>query len=121
MKKLIQLICMSMVAAGLAFGADVSGKWKGTFLDAPGLPVQTYVLQSEGSKLTGVAGTLAGEIPISDGKLDGDTITFVVIMKMGDEVVNVTHTGRITDGELMLLDVAFGNNKPNRMTLKREK
>lgn len=59
------------------FGADVSGTWTG---QAPGrggnVVTQTYTFKVEGTKLTGTVAGPAGELPIMDGKVEADRISF---------------------------------------------
>jgi len=68
------VLAVSALAVGIAFAADVSGTWTASF----GTQTYTYELHVQGNALTGkTKGNLTGENPISDGKVDGNKISFV--------------------------------------------
>jgi hypothetical protein len=72
------VFAVSTVVAGIAFAADVSGTWTASFETQVGTQTYTYELHVQGNALTGkTKGNLTGENPISDGKVDGDKISFV--------------------------------------------
>lgn len=61
-----------------AAAADVSGKWTGTLTPEEGDPSQgTLILKQTGDTVTGTGGPADGEqMAISNGKIDGDRVTF---------------------------------------------
>lgn len=63
-----------------AFAADFSGKWKAQFDTQWGVQNYTYNFQVDGGKLTGKAVSDRGETNISEGKIDGDNISFVEVL-----------------------------------------
>ncbi|HEX7236111.1 MAG TPA: hypothetical protein VF405_04055, partial [Gammaproteobacteria bacterium] len=66
------------VVAGLAYAADVSGTWTASFDTQVGKQEYTYTLKVEGSTVSGTAkSNLSGDSPLSDGKVDGNQISFV--------------------------------------------
>jgi hypothetical protein len=89
-------IPMRMLAATLpgllvlaaAHAADVTGQWRAEFDTQIGLQKYLYTLQLEGHKLTGKANAEIGdqkrEVELKEGKLAGDTVTFVEILKFQD-------------------------------------
>src|ERR1700687_3568829 len=89
-KKLLFVMTILLVASFALMAADVSGKW--TFEQPgrggnPGRPV-TITLKADGSTLTGTipgggrGGAPADPIAISDGKIDGNNISFTVKREM---------------------------------------
>jgi hypothetical protein len=80
--------------------ADPSGRWAATFMTDVGEQSYTYEFIVKGTTLTGTAkGSLTGESKISDGKIDGDMITFVEnAMYMGMPVV-FTYTCKMTSAD----------------------
>jgi hypothetical protein len=120
MIRLVRWIALSVVAMGLAFGADVSGKWKGS-IETPNGPLeQTFTFKVDGANLTGGVSSQFGENPISEGKVDGDNISFIVVFKFEANEFRIAHKGKLT-GEELKLDVSFGDNGGAQMTLKRDK
>jgi hypothetical protein len=74
-----------------AFGADVSGKWNGSFkMERDGekrsIPAQMDLTQ-DGTKLTGTVGPEAETpLPIKGGKIEGSAIRFEVQTQNGDTI-----------------------------------
>ncbi len=82
--------------AAAMFGADANGTWKGVLETNNGTLEVEYQFKAEDGKLTGTASSQMGSITISDGKVDGDTITFVIAT--GE--YTVPHKGVITGDEM---------------------
>ena len=72
------VLAASTIVAGIAFAADVGGTWTASFDTQVGTQTYTYELHVQGNALTGkTKGSLTGENAISDGKVDGNKISFV--------------------------------------------
>jgi hypothetical protein len=110
MKSRIMLVLavVLMLSAAFVWAANVNGKWES---ERPGMgggePMKTtYVFKAEGSKLTGTVtspGFMGGEPTVSeitDGKIEGDNITFVVTRKMGEMEMKSTYKGVVTGDEI---------------------
>lgn len=80
-----------------ASAADVTGKWTA---QAPGRGGQsqeiTFNLKADGNNLTGTMTTARGDAPISEGKINGDEISFVVTFKMRDNEFKILHKGKVS-------------------------
>ncbi len=74
--KLIRLLLLFVLA--LPAFADPSGDWKTSFEGPDGTLEFIFRLKTEGAKLTGAVIGPFGEFPISNGKADGDNLTFTV-------------------------------------------
>ncbi len=83
--------------------ADVAGVWKAEFNTAVGIQKYVYTLHVDGNKITGQAvGELMGEKhenPITDGKIEGSTITFIETANFGDEI-RVEYTGVLAGDQI---------------------
>jgi hypothetical protein len=116
---LIAALC-AVLAAGLALAADVSGKWSakvpgrdGTMRDV------TFTLKADGAKLTGTTTGRGGDqIPIADGKVEGDTISFTTKVQYGDNPVTLKYTGTIAGDEIKFKREG-GQGQPREFTAKR--
>jgi hypothetical protein len=102
-KKLLFVMTILLVASFALLAADVSGKW--TFEQPgrggnPGRPV-TITLKVDGSTLTG---TMPGGDPIaiSDGKVDGNAISFIVKREMNGNTMITKYEGVVSGDELKL-------------------
>ena len=120
-KRLILLSAALLVAlyASSAFAADVTGKWTAEDKDPDGNPSTiTYVFKREGTQLTGTVAIPAETANISNGKVDGDKVSFVAVFSFGA----ITHTGTVQRDEITLTvksdDTSFTTHE---ITLKRSK
>jgi len=108
-KKLLFVMTILLVASFALMAADVSGKW--TFEQPgrggnPGRPV-TITLKADGSTLTGTmpAGGRGGggdPIAISDGKIDGNNISFTVKREFNGNTMVTKYEGVVNGDELKL-------------------
>src|ERR1041385_9574335 len=75
----------------VCFAADLTGKWKSEFDSQIGRQKYTYTLKQEGDKLTGKANSEINdqkhEAPLSEGKIDGDKVSFVEMLNfIGNDI-----------------------------------
>jgi hypothetical protein len=71
------LMCSAMLC--FAFFADLTGKWTGSVKTPDGTEFPlTYVFKADGANLTGSFQSPQGEIPITDGKIDGANFSFKI-------------------------------------------
>ena len=100
MKTLIRLLSLACVSL-TAFAADVTGTWKAEFETQRGLQKYTFNLKQDGEKLTGKASVERDgekrEVEFKEGKIEGNTVGFVEVLKVQDREINITFTGRIAD------------------------
>ena len=74
--------------------ADISGNWSGTMQMGDNPITLTYAFKQDGEKVTGSVTTPHGEaIPLSDGKIAGDKITFYVQVDMGGNPAKFSSEG----------------------------
>jgi hypothetical protein len=82
MKRCVLTLGLMLIVAGLAFGADIDGKWTGKIAGQDGNDmVINYTFKADGAKLTGTTmppGPDAKETAIQDGKIDGNNISFAI-------------------------------------------
>ena len=109
-KKLLFVVAILCVMTFAVMAADVSGKWT---YDQPGrqggaaTPV-TITLKADGATLTGKVTRQGQNGPmdsdISEGKVDGNTVTFKVSRDMRGTTVVTTYKGTL-DGDTLNLEV----------------
>jgi len=128
-KKLLFVMTILLVAAVGLMAADVSGKWMWEQQGRGGNTMQvTLTLKADGSKLTGTVsmpgrGGEMMEMAISDGKVDGDNVSFSVKREFNGNSFVTTYKGTV-DGDTMKLDITRpgrGGGEPmtNTVTAKR--
>ncbi len=100
-KKLVVFSSILLVFAVCALAADVTGKWVAQIPGRSGQTRETtFTFKAEGDRLTGTMSGRQGEIPISDGRISGDTLSFSVSMERGGETVKQNYTGKISGDEI---------------------
>jgi hypothetical protein len=121
--------CLTFLAMAMAllsfaaWAADVSGKWTGQMASPNGEGFTiTFNFKQDGSKLTGnVQGPQGDPIDISQGKVEGDKISFVVTIDVNGGM-KIMHDGTINGDEIKLNTKSDSGDFPGgAMTLKREK
>jgi hypothetical protein len=96
---LVAAVLMFVSLSGLR-AADVSGKWTTTFNTEIGEQSYTYDFVVKGTVLTGTAkGNMTGESKISDGKVDGDKISFVENVDFQGMPLKIAYTGQMTSAD----------------------
>lgn len=112
-----------IVAKRAAVAADVTGAWKADFNTRRGLQKYTFTLKQDGANVTGKAtvDTDNGkrESDLKEGKIEGDTVTFVEMLKIQDNDVRVVFTGKISGDEIKLTR-QVGDFGSSEATARRE-
>ncbi|HWD00197.1 MAG TPA: hypothetical protein VG456_25735 [Candidatus Sulfopaludibacter sp.] len=119
-----RLIVTMIVFAIAAFAADISGNWKGTAEGPQGNLERSFVFKVDGTKLTGeTTSQMLGKSTITDGKVEGDTITFTITATMQDNQVKLSYKGKVTaDGIELSSEMQGGpGGQPITWHLKKEK
>jgi len=115
-KKLLFVMTILLIAAFGLMAADASGKWVAEQPGRNGGPPRqiTFTFKVDGAKLTGTVsqpgrnGNMDTEI--SDGKVDGDNISFKVKRTMGDQEMVTEYTGTVSGDSINL---KMNMNTPN--------
>jgi hypothetical protein len=119
--KTLLLIAACAIAA---FAADVTGEWKATAEGPNGSMERTLSLKAEGSKLTGqTVSSFTGKSAIEDGKVDGDTISFVITASFQGNEMKIQYKGKVTGADSMELtsQIAGGDGQGFEWKAKRVK
>jgi hypothetical protein len=131
-KKLLFVLTILLIASFALMAADVSGKWtyEGPGRGGnPGRPV-TITLKADGATLTGTvpAGGRGGAdnppIEITDGKVDGDNISFTVKREFNGNSMVIKYEGVVNGDEMKLKIMRTGRDgapMTNDVVAKRDK
>ncbi len=125
----IRLLALGfLLMAGVAFGADIDGKWSGQYNSGMGDPMTlVYTFKADGNTLTGTSlGGPDTEIPIKDGKIDGNNISFVVVVDFGGQEMKFNYKGILKGDEIELSFEIAGappmeGGAPQKFIVKRVK
>ncbi len=122
MKTHITLLALA-VASLSAFAADVTGTWKAEFETQRGLQKYTFTLKQDGTNVTGKASVemtdQKRDAELKDGKVDGDTVTFAEPLKIQDNDILITYTGKVSGNEIKFTR-QVGDFGKSEATAKRE-
>jgi hypothetical protein len=94
------VVLLTVVAS--AWAADVTGKWVAQVPGREGTPTEnTFDFKVDGTTLTGTLTAGQGEpMAISDGKVSGDEISFVIVRKFGDNEFKILWKGKVAGDEI---------------------
>ena len=122
MRTLMLTVALLGLVTAVAMAADISGKWKAESTGPDGqVRTSNFTFKAEGDKLTGTVSGRQADTPISEGKISGDEISFVVVRNMGGEERKIQYKGKVAGDEIKMT-VAFGPDMPPReMVAKRVK
>ena len=103
MKTHITLLALAAFSLSV-LAADITGTWKAEFDTQRGLQKYTFTLKQDGANVTGKASVEREgekrEAELKEGKVDGDTVTFVELLKIQDNEIKITYTGKISGNEI---------------------
>jgi hypothetical protein len=111
-----------VVLSGAALAADITGSWSGTMSMGDNQITLTYSFKQEGGNLTGSVVPPQGDaLPLSEGKVDGDKVSFAVKVEMNGSTVKFVSSGTIKGEEITITTKADGGHDfpDTPMTLKR--
>ncbi len=100
MKRNLALTVLLLLLAGIASAADVAGKWEGSFkFNDQDVPVS---IELKGT--TEISGTVnglpGGAAQIKEGKLDGENLTFSIMIEYQGNPVKLVYKGKVSGNEI---------------------
>src|SRR5260370_37216759 len=120
MKTWIRLACSLALLLAVAMAADISGKWTG---DMPGrggdTAPTTFTVKVDGEKLTGSVAGAQGEMPIQEGKIAGNQISFSTTFDAGGNSIKILYKGTLTGDQMKMTREREGSGQPREFTIKR--
>jgi len=115
-------MCLAMLCAAAitAFAADISGTWKGTAETENGTIERTFNFKVDGNKLTGdTASNNFGKADIQDGKIEGDNISFTLILHIQGNDAKVNYKGKVEGDTIKFTVEVEGFDQSLQMIAKR--
>ena len=102
------------------FAADVDGKWSGSVSTPNGDFPVTFNFKADGAKLTGaMVGMDGADMPIADGKIDGNNISFTLSLDMGGTPLKLSYKGVVSPDQIKFSGDAGG--QPFEFLVKKSK
>jgi len=113
------IVFLGFLAATLS-AADVGGKWTGDVNTPDGQSISlTFTFKLDGGKVTGTVTGPTGDIEISDGKLDGETLQFGLNVDAGGQQMNFKCTGKLAADDQLKITMDGGGDLNFEINAKR--
>jgi len=120
MYRFTSVIFLLLLAAVAVFAADVSGKWVAQMPGRGGETREaTFTFKVDGDQLTGSVSGRRGDMPISDGKIDGDDISFTQVMEFNGNQMKLLYKGKVSGDEIKFTRQREGAERSVEFTAKR--
>ena len=121
--KAMRLVLAGLIATVAIWAADASGKWTAEMQGRNGNTMTvTMNLKADGGKLTGTVSGRNGDTEISDGKVDGDNVSFTVVREFNGNQFKQNYTGKL-DGDTIHFTITteggMGRGRERKMDAKR--
>lgn len=99
------LLCgMAGLLVSAAHAADVAGQWRAEFDTQIGVQKYVFTFQTDGDKLTGKAVSEAGErkreAELKEGRITGDTVSFLELLNVQGNEIRIRYTGKVGTNEI---------------------
>ena len=120
--QLAKLALLIAVCAVVACAADITGNWKADLQTPQGTVQVNYSFKQDGEKLTGTWQTAQSPtIQITEGKVTGDKVAFVVKLGANGGGMTFAHEGTIAGDEIQLTMKPSGEFPGSDVVAKRVK
>jgi len=96
--------CACLIIASISSAVDVTGTWKSGFDSQIGRQNYTFTFKQDGATLTGKANAdINGdkhETELKEGKVDGDSVSFVEMLNFQGNDLRIVYTGKVLANEI---------------------
>ena len=118
--RILAVFVLTLALVSVSFAQGINGTWKGQRPGRDGAMMDvTFKFVADGEKLTGTTTMRDNEIQISDGKITGNDVSFVVKMEFGGNSMVMKYTGTLAGSELKLKQTREGSDRVAEINLKR--
>jgi hypothetical protein len=123
-RKSVILAVLILVGLVSVYAADITGKWTAAFDSQVGPQKYIFEFKVEGATLTGKAISTIGEATettaITEGKIEGDSISFVENLKYQGMELRIAYKGKVAGDEIQLSRMV-GEQEGEKFVAKRAK
>ena len=118
LKKIGLAVLLLTLGTVSALAADFNGKWNADVTTPRGTQTLNFDFHVDGTTLTGKVTTPRGETDITNGKVDGDNISFDQVMNFNGNEFTITYTGK-ADGDTIKFSRQMGDRPASEFVAKR--
>ncbi len=119
-RKLALALLFVTLGAVTCLAADVTGKWTASVETPRGTQNITFDFHADGATLTGKITTQRGDSDISEGKIDGDNLSFTQTVNFNGNDMKINYTGKV-DGDSIKFTRTVGDRPAVEFTATRAK
>ena len=101
-RRVILVAALALALLTAAWAAGAAGKWTATFNTQVGEQKYTWDLTASGSKLTGKYTSTNGNGDIVDGRIEGDDLSWVEMLKFQDMDLRIVYKAKLSGDELKI-------------------
>ena len=101
-RRLFALGVLALTFLAIAYAAGATGKWTATFNTQVGEQKYTWDLTAAGSKLTGKYTSTNGNGEITDGKVDGNNLSWVENLDYQGMPLRIEYKATLSGDELKI-------------------
>jgi hypothetical protein len=112
LRKMALTVLFLALGSVAALAADFNGKWSGETQGRNGPQTVTFDFHVDGSTLTGKVTTPRGDMDITNGKVDGDNISFDTTMNMNGNSMTLNYKGTADGDNIKFTRSSSGGNRP---------
>ena len=118
---LCTLALLGLFVSSAMAESPVDGKW---IAQVPGRDGQTrettFTFKADGAKLTGTVSGRQADRPISDGKIEGNNLSFNLVYSGGGGEMKFTYTGVLAGNEIKFKRTREGGDTAQEFTAKKQ-
>src|SRR5436305_4187727 len=120
-RSLFSLLSVLVLGALTLMAADVTGKWAAEVQGRNGETRNiSFNFKQDGSTLTGnMVGRQGHEVEITNGKIDGDNLSFDVNMEFQGNAVKIHYTGTAEGDNIKMKSQREGSDRVQEFTAKK--
>jgi hypothetical protein len=115
------LLLVVLAASAARAAPDITGKWTASFDTQIGRQDYTFEFQLKGSTLKGRVSSANGETDIQNGKVAGDTVTFLETLRYQGMTIPITYTGTIVSADEIRFSRQVGEFATEELVARRAK
>jgi len=117
----VSIVALLGIFVVSAAAAGVDGKWTAQVPGRQGNTQETtFNLKADGDKLTGTVSSRRGDVQISDGKVDGDNVSFVTVTEFNGNQIKILYKGKVSGDEIKFTrEREGGDGQSQSFTAKR--
>jgi hypothetical protein len=120
-RKTVLAFVFFALASVSAMAADFNGKWTANVETPMGSQSITFNFHVDGTKLTGTVTTPRGESEISDGKIDGDALSFAQVLNFNGNEFKIAYSGKSDGTDAIKFTRQMGDRPASEFSATRVK